>query len=335
VTVWRRYAQEADVFGALQKRLPQLGVPIRDGISKTEPYRLVARRGERCTEETFGELLALEQPKSLRLRIHDHPAGALPVLSTPQRSDFETLVRALAFRSEPSPISPSVNAQTVGGFINWDRVHSYRHAWVNEHGDDGWFDEMARVARSEVWRFHDRFVLTCDGPYSGVSAAALGLAIDEAAWLEKSHVLRVEHELTHYATRRVFGSMSLNLLDETICDCMGMTAALGEYRAAHYLRFLGLEAWPELRAEGRVHTYTKELEGPAVELLCSVVVHAAENLETIAERFYDDAQRGRFLLALSSSCLELLASDAAEELFAEAWETAGRLTTTVGEARVG
>ena len=250
VADWSRYAAEAggDPFAYLQRSLPQLGVPIRAGISKTDAYGRVARRGEPCLEETFGERLRLQRPQALRLVIHQHPAGALPVLVSSERGDFETLVRALACRSEPEPISSSVNAQMVAGFINWERVQRYRDAWLAEGGSqDGWPEEMARAAREESWRFYDRFMLTCERPYSDVSASQLGLAMSEADWVEKSTLLRVEHEFTHYATKRAFGAMSLHLFDETIADFMGTTLALGTFRAEWFLRFLGLEAWPAVR----------------------------------------------------------------------------------------
>lgn len=47
------------------------------------------------------------------------------------------------------------------------------------------------------------------------------------SWLKASTVLRLEHELTHLATKRLLGEMRLNLLDELVADCMGMVAALG------------------------------------------------------------------------------------------------------------
>jgi len=328
VDTWRRYVAESgsDVFGYLQRRLPQLGVPIREGISKTDAYRAVARRGEPCRPDTFGELLTLERPGSLRLYVHEHPAGALPILVTDWREDFERLSRCLACRSEPEPIAPSVNAQMIAGFVNWDRVDEYRRGWLDAgNAPPGWPGEMSRLAREEKWRFQDRFVLTCAQPYSSVSAAELGLAMDEAEWLQRSTELRVEHEMTHYATRRAFGVMRLNLLDETLCDFMGTTFALGEFRAEWFLRFLGLESWPSVRESGRIHTYREDLEGAAFELLCAVTVGAARGLERLATARYAPEQRARFLLALAPLTLELLASERLEEAFSESSRRAAEL----------
>jgi hypothetical protein len=335
VADWRRYASGAgsEPFAYLQERIPQLCVPIAKGISGSEPYRAVARRGERFEERDFGGRLQLERPAQLRLHIHEHPAGALPVLSTPCREDFETLSRAFAFRSEPEPIAGAVNARMVAGFINWDRVHAYRRGFEAEQGSAGWSAEMQRVARAEPWRFHDRLMLTCARPYSAVPAAELGLALSEAEWLERSDLLRTEHEFTHYATKRVFGAMSLNLLDETLCDFMGMTLALGSFRSDQFLRFMGLQAFPEVHADGRIHTYTEQLPEAAFPLLCAVTVRASQALERLAGRWYTPAQRSRMLLALCPLTLELLASDAAEDLFAAHWQVAGGLLGSGPEVR--
>jgi hypothetical protein len=331
VADWRRYLAEAGphAFAYLQERLPQLVIPVREGISKTAAYADATLRGVPVRSEDLGGRLHLERPAQVRLFVHEHPAGALPVIVVAHRGDFETLVRALAWRGEPRPLSPAVNAQIVTGFNNWERLRRHRADWMASvdpaMAERVWPAELARVADSEPWRFRDCFVITCLRPYSGVAAGELGLEMDEADWLERSTLLRVEHEFTHYATQRVFGAMSLNLLDETLADFMGTTYALGTFRAAWYLRFLGLENWPQVREHGRVLTYAAALSPPAVRLLCALVVRAAHGLEDLATRWYDPAARGRFLLALASLTLELLSAEEAPSLFADAYDAAGAL----------
>jgi hypothetical protein len=303
---------------------------VREGISKTAPYGAVTLRGDPFDASAFGGELELEDPDGLRLLIHEHPAGALPILVARHRGDFETLVRAIAWRGEPRPISPAVSAQIVTGFINWDRLRSYRATWSTQvdpaMADRLWPFEMGRLAESERWRFQDRFVIVGVRAYSGVPAATLGLDMDEDTWVHTSTTLRVEHEMTHYATHRVYGAMSLNLLDETIADFMGATFALGRFEASWLLTFLGLEAWPAIREDGRLRTYTRELSPDAVALLARVTVAGAAGLQRIAEQQYHPAERERFFLALAGMTLELLAAPDAVTIFEERYAAAGRLT---------
>lgn len=78
-------------------------------------------------------------------------------------------------------------------------------------------------------RLQIRFIILSDGFYSAVQASELGLSSEE--WKEASLIIRREHEYAHYFTRRVFSSMRNNMLDELIADYMGITQAMGTYRA--------------------------------------------------------------------------------------------------------
>ena len=292
LTDWRRYAQEGGerLWPYLQARLPQLRVPIREGISSTETYARLVRRGETVDEREFGATLTLDSP-GLRLELHDHPAGALPVLVAPCRADFERLYRALVCRSEPVPVGPAVNAQMIAGLVNWDRVHRVRAAWSEERSPDEagreWPAEMQRIAKSEPERFYDRLILLCDAPYGGRPASEYGLDHSEDDWLRASMRLRLEHEFTHYATKRLYGSMRLNLLDELIADAMGMTAALGGFRAHWFLVALGLSGGGPPAASARVQTYRGDLSDDAFQVVCALTAGAARALETCTMQHYD------------------------------------------------
>jgi hypothetical protein len=330
VEAWRGYLrpEPSDFFACLQQRLPQLLFPIEEGISAKDAYRDVIRRGKPVAESLMQKTLSLERPDAFRFFVGEHPSGALPVLVTPHRRDFETLDRALGFRNEPVPINPSVNAHTIAGFINWDRVRRHQTLWIATRGSGGaasWVEEMDRVLKQESWRFYDRFILLCAKPYSGVSSAALGLDLDEGAWVERSTLLRLEHEFTHYATKRVYGTMNTNLLDEVICDWAGITKALGRFRADWFLKFLGLENWPEIREGARALAYLPGLGGDAVALLCRLTTEVAAGVEELNDEFYLEEERPRFLLALTRLTLELLASDERERYFLEAYDEAGRM----------
>jgi hypothetical protein len=335
VTDWRTYAAECglDVFGYLRGRLVQLCMPIQTGVSKTEAYADVVRRGKPFDAAAFGGRLTLERPDLLRLVIHEHPAGALPVLLAPHRPDFVALDRALGFRSEPVEIPSSVNAHLVSGLANWDRLRRYQAAWTaRQPAADGaaWVAEMQRVAAAEPARFYDRVMLLGVAPYSAAGVWRLGLNLDEVGWLEASTALRLEHEFTHLAIKRLYDRMVPILLDELICDWVGITAALGRFKGPWLLTFLGLESWPQVWPEGRVHFYREGLDEEAFRLLCAVAVRAAHGLEALSQR-YPPTERTRFFLALTRMTLELLACDQREGLFADAYREAGRLLGKDGE----
>jgi hypothetical protein len=216
----------------------------------------------------------------------------------------------------------------IAGLINWDRMHRYKSSWLernSEIGYVGWPAEMQRVASSEKWRFLDRLIVVTDSPYSSVSAAALGLEWDAATWRERSAALRMEHEFTHHATKRLYGKMTLNVLDEIIADWAGMSSAMGDFRSAWFVRFLGLDDLPKAREDGRIHTYRQTLSDEAFRILAPLTLQAAEGLEALHQAHYTREQRPRFLLALTRLTLELLAADNRERFFGEAYGWAARM----------
>ena len=187
---------------------------------------------------------------------------------------------------------------------NWDRIRSLRQKWENQNPDDvdkvGWSQEFRRIIpRKDLYQ--DRFLILSDGPYSGVSAQEMGLADEE--WRRLSLVIRREHECAHYFTRRVFSSMKNRLLDEIIADYMGITAAAGRFRADWFLRFLGLENFPDYRESGRLENYRGDppLSGGAIRTLQVLVKKAAMNLE----RF--DTTHGKMLQTLQGRAVALMA----------------------------
>lgn len=322
VAVWREYAREASSrpLDVLRARLPQLAIPLREGTSRSPAYAAVMRRGQPFREADFGGRLELAAPDALRLFIAEHPAGALPVLATPIRSDFERLERALIFRSEPGPADPAVNARLVSGLVNWDRVERHRVVWGGELSAAErmarWPVEAQRVSSQESWRFNDRVVILCEGPYSGMTAADLGLPFGEAEWIERSSDLRLEHELTHYLTKRVFGQMRLNLLDEFLADWAGMTRALGRYEPELLATFLlGTTEKP-----GRMAAYCGGVSPEGVRALRALVPLAARGLCKLHDHWFDKLGRTGFALGLTQLTLEMLAESAFGDLPGQAIE---------------
>ncbi|HWP28822.1 MAG TPA: hypothetical protein VNM50_04720 [Chloroflexota bacterium] len=318
VAAWEGYAAEAaerGVFATLARRLPQLRFPIREGISQTEAYRAVTRRGRSPDEFAEATGLSLQAPDALRLVVHQSATGPIPVLVTGPRADFVTLVQALSKRNEPWPVPLSMGASLVQGFNNWDRIRAYRRRWEAEdpaHRDDAaWAWEFERlVPRREL--YEDRFIILSSGPYSNVAAAELGLP--EETWQQLSLRIRIEHECVHYFTARMFGVARNNVFDEVLADYLGIVAAAGHYRRDWALRFLGLEAFPVYREGGRLQNYRGDppLSDAAFVVLQALTRAAIDHLARYdAARFpraTSPAERGPTLLALTRLTLEEMAS---------------------------
>ncbi len=315
VAAWARYAQEARARGVLpvlREHLVQLRFPVSAGRSEDAAYQAAVRLG---TLPEVTDDLGLEDPDGLRLFIHPTPAGAVPVLLTERRRDFETLVRALTGKNEPVPLPASMGACMVGGYTNWGRVGELRRAWeAGEVQADGAGDWSAAfgVLRGRKELYQDRFILLSGGAYSGVPAAQMGL--DPRAWSRASVTIRLEHECAHYFTRRVLGSMRNNLLDELMADYAGIVAAAGAYRADWFLRFMGLEGADGLRAGGRLGNYRGDptLSDGAFAVLQGLVRAAARELERYDAGLGPDARtaegRAGVLLALARLTLEEIAA---------------------------
>ena len=322
VEVWRHYVDEgaADgAFAALRRHFVQLRFPVRAGMSQEPAYGDATRKGRTEQADAFAPGLALADPARLDLRIHDTIAGCVPVLVAGDRRDFVALVQAFTERNEPVDVPASMGACIVSGLNNWDRVAAYRERWTQEHPDlaSGWADEFRRMAaRKELYQ--DRFIILSRGPYSAVAAQDAGMSDEE--WLARSLVIRCEHECTHYFTYRVFRSMRNNLFDELIADFVGLVRAFGRYRGELARRFLGLEAFPAIRAGGRLAVYRAGLSDEALPTAGSLALSAIDNLQALADR-QDLCSCDLFSLAgltyaLSLLTLEELASPAMPALVA-------------------
>ena len=311
VAFWEARMAEAagrGAFAVLREHLPQLCFPVRAGMSDSAPYQAATRRGVPPGEIAEATGLALARPEAVELALYPSPAGRIPLLIVRGRPEFVALVQALTHRNEPKPVPDSQGAIMIAGYNNWSRVHELRR-----RGEE---------LRRELYQ--DRFILLSDGPYSAVPAADLGLG--EREWRELSLVLRRDHECAHYLTRRIFGSMRNNLHDELLADYAGITAAVGHYRAAWFLRFLGLEDCPAYRPGGRLDLYRGDppLSEGAFRQLHALVKEIAETVERFdAGRPQDPKERALAILTLAVLGLEELAGPAGEE----------RLRRTVEELR--
>jgi hypothetical protein len=316
-----REARTRGAFAVLREHLPQLRFPVRPGISETEGYRAATRRGVPPEEIPEATGLAVERPEAIELVIHESPAGRIPLLIARRRAEFVALLQALTRRNEPEPVPAAQGALMVSGYNNWGRIAELRRRWealpAPERGTATWNEEFQRL-QSQRELYQDRFILLSDGPYSAVPAAGLGL--EAAEWREISLVLRRDHECAHYLTRRLFGSMRNNLLDELIADYTGMVGATGRFRAGWFLRFVGLEDFPRYRPGGRLDLYRGKppLSDGAFRVLQALVKQAAENLERfdagLAPGPRSPEETALLIAALASLRLEELAAGGAAEL---------------------
>jgi hypothetical protein len=203
-----------------------------------------------------------------------------------------------------------MGACIVSGLNNWSRVADHRRHWESEGGDPAsWSAEFQRLIPRKD-QYQDRFIVLSTGAYSAVDAGALGL--DAVDWLEKSLVVRRDHECTHYFTLRVLGAMRNNLLDELIADYVGLVGAFGRYVPRAAMLFLGVGAGE--REAGRIHNYRGQppLSDDAFAVLRRMVSAAIENLaalnEAAPERLGQPAAVAATVLALARRSLEQLAA---------------------------
>jgi len=246
----------------LQAALPQLRLPQVAGISRSELYRRLVLRGEEVTSAALRELgpePVWQQVESLKLWLAPHPCGAIPVLHTLNSSDFCLLVRDLAHRGEPIALAHGVHAQAVSGLIHWGLIRR--------------FGPKSRA----------RLILLHQAPYGSVAATEVQGCPSEAFWQEASTTLRLEHELTHLATKRLLGEMRLNLLDELVADAMGMVAALGLFDAQLFGRCLGLDPAGEPLPNGRWRTYVAELDTGDAHQALRLVMERARELQALLQ----------------------------------------------------
>jgi hypothetical protein len=321
---WEDYVQDSEhrgVYSALKTRLVQLQFPIQTGISTTQQYQSVTRKGAVLDPDIARSSFHLRAENHLKLWIHPTLAGAIPVIVAGCREDFIALYQALAKRNEPVPVPASMGSCIISGYNNWDRVNRYKHQWQIQHPDQTteaeWLVEFQHLIPQKS-RYQDQFILLSPGDYSGMSAADFDLS--EAEWADCSLQIRLEHECTHYCTRRFFNSMRNNALDELIADYMGIVAAIGYYRSDWFLRFVGLEAFPVYRLGGRLENYrgTPQLSDGAFRVLQVLVKQAAENLERFDQQIpAQDRTRSEqlaILIALTGLTLEELACNQGDKL---------------------
>ena len=324
---WRQYENETAQHGieeVLRNRFTQFNFPVKTGISNTPQYQQALKKGLLPEHAQPKGGVNFSDPANITLFVHESPAGSIGVILAGKRQDFVTLVQTLLYKNEPAQIPDSLGAFMVSGYNNWDRIRNYKQQWManqNTIGDDfSWMLEFEQLKKKKEL-YQDRFIILSSGPYSDIPAADMGM--EPGAWREKSVSLRLEHECTHYFTRRVFSSMRKNIWDEILADYMGITAAHGSFNARWFLLFMGLENYPEYRPGGRLEKYVPDsLPESALEALRGMTVTTAENLQDLDKRFgpghHSLQDRSTMLLALSITGWSALAGPDYLERFTQA-----------------
>jgi len=313
VAAWEGYAAESaakGVYEVLKNRLIQFKFPIKEGISQSDSYQAATRRLGLAEEMPEATGLALERTDRLELSLHRTLAGRIPILLTRHREDFITLVRALTGKNEPVSVPQAMGAIMVAGYNNWDRIFTYRKQWEAANpescSEECWKEEFRRII-PQKGLYQDRFMILSDGAYSAVG-------FSEEEWRSKSLIIRREHECAHYFTRRLFSSMRSNMMDELMADYMGIVAAAGHYKSHWFLRFVGLENFPDYRQGGRLQNYrgNPPLTDGSFRVLQSLLKSASENLESFdlenSESIRGQVGKTWMLMALAQLTLEELAS---------------------------
>lgn len=309
VDIWNAYIKEADrigVFSVLKKYFVQFCFPIEDGISQTQNYRRATLRGESTSNLPEASGLHLESPHGLKLFLHNSLAGRIPVLIVDNRKDFESIVRALTYRNEPKYIPKSMGAAMIKGINNWDRLRR----------------SIKNYSRNKVLSskslYQDRIIVLSKIPYSNVSARTMGLAQEE--WLKQSLQIRLHHECAHYFTLRHFGKMSNHLHDEIVADYMGITSVLPAFSSDWFLKFMGLEGYPDFNQSGRLNNYIESahLSKSSTKRLRQIIFYASKKLEIfdamINEKGLDPKKSFRLQTLCTLDLIQMASDDGVSHL---------------------
>jgi len=319
VESWNSYFRESKTKGVLptlKARLPQLNFPIEKGVGASEEYRMAVTAQKSVEEISNKSGFVLSEADKVELFIHKTAAGSIPVIVVRNRGDFEQLYRAIAFKNEPVEIPASVGACAISGYNNCERLAAYRNKRLLE---DPFGISALADSQSQKSFYQDRFLLLSDGPYSGIPASSLGF--DEGYWRARSLEIRLGHESAHYFTRRCLGSMRNNAHDELIADYAGLCRAFGSYESSLFLKFCGLEKYPEISPNGRIQNYkgTPPLACEDFKTMCAILRAASLTLEAFDKKHRAGFNRGDFtvaaiLCAASLSIYEMACKNGLEAL---------------------
>lgn len=187
------------------------------------------------------------------------PVGSTGVVTLYDRKDFENFVRIMGYKGKPVDIPPTMGAIFLDG--------------VRRN------DVMALLGVGAVKK--DPFIILSVGPYSRVSAESAGMPEDE--WIDVSHKIRFNHELTHFIMRRLFPDRIDAIIDELVADAVGIYAALNRGDDDLAKKFLGITG--DIYTGGRLENY---VEDGNVESILPEVLRMLDTIREMSLSFTGD-----------------------------------------------
>lgn len=230
---------------------PQLSLGIKEGMSQSEEYRNIVRRGIMPEKLDFPFELSGEEDEYTI----DTPAGEVSVLYLPDRAIFEYFIKVLAHRNEPVEIPLSMGASLISGINSWRKIYAHKEEYL-QSGKDDWDEEFARFI-SVKENYKDTVLIVSKGYYSALKPEYINMNSDE--WLEKSKTIRIYHEISHYISRKLFIENKEVLRDEIVADAIGFIAAFGYYDSLLARKVLGIDN-EKFNRDGRLINYVSEEE---------------------------------------------------------------------------
>lgn len=324
VNSWDEYLKESEtlgVFKTLQHHLVQLQFPIAENISKNDAYRAATLRGKDTNQMSEAKGLNLKNPEGLRLEVYKSIGGKIPVLIVDDNEDFKSLIRALCYRNEPVGIPDSMGAIMINGLNNWSRINALKDEFLTSNSLSNWPSYFKNQIIPNKSLYQDKIIVLSKKPYSNVSAEVIGY--NQEDWLNHSLNIRLEHECAHYFTLRKYGKMSNNMHDEIVADYAGICASYGSFQPEWFLKFIGLEKYPNYRKGARLENYlgNPKLSENAFEVLKAIIYKAVINIYKFDTRINNRTHNCTIKAALMSLCsfdlLEMAQENASDSLFAK------------------
>ena len=224
-----------------------------------EAYRGAVLRGKRPESESLTHYRGNPHDRD---EMTETPAGKVRVVTLGDRHDFELVIRGLsAVKNGPlAPVPESQGAAMLTVF-NWPKIHAHLEGFPEEERSAE-FNRFTAVKENYL----DMLVVLSRGPYSNVSAAAVGCGEEE--WLGISDTIRRYHELTHVICRRRYPDDIDAVRDELIADAVGLYAAFGSFDPEKEKLFLGIKG--DKYAGGRLENYTDKPEKLTVSVVSTL-----------------------------------------------------------------